>query len=191
MVTTTQKPIVEDSSESINILQPNSLEDWLENPLDGTEWVNGELTEKLGMTLTHSKIQRRLSTAWANYQTEKNLGGEVYTEAPCKTNSQGRKPDAAYLTQDLLEKHGQSKVLPQSFPLSAEIVSPSDLAENIFAKADEYLSSGGEEVWLIFPENQRVIVMTADSEQTFKAGETAKTQRILEGFSISVDELLT
>ncbi|MEL6470316.1 MAG: Uma2 family endonuclease [Cyanobacteria bacterium J06623_4] len=191
MVTTTQKPIVEDSSESTNILQPNSLEDWLENPLDGTEWVEGELTEKLGMTLTHSKIQGNLYYCWRRYQEEKELGGQTYTEPPCKTNKQGRKPDVAYLTQDLLDKYGEPKTLPQSFPLSAEIVSPSDLAENIFAKADEYLSSGGEEVWLIFPENQRVIVMTADSEQTFKAGETVKTQRILEGFSISVDELLT
>ncbi|MDY7016143.1 MAG: Uma2 family endonuclease, partial [Cyanobacteriota bacterium] len=34
-----------------------SLEDWMQNPLDDTEWIDGELVEKNGMTLKHSKIQ--------------------------------------------------------------------------------------------------------------------------------------
>ena len=34
-----------------------SLEEWMENPPVGTEWVDGELLEKNGMTLKHSEIQ--------------------------------------------------------------------------------------------------------------------------------------
>ncbi len=187
MVTTQKKPIVQESTQ----LKPDSLETWLENPLKGTEWVNGQLVKKTGMTLTHGKIQRRLSTAWAIYQAEQKLGGEVYTEAPCKTKKRGRKPNVAYLTQALLAQYGELKALPQSFPLSAEIVSPTDYAKDVYEKADEYLASGGKEVWLVFPDNQRVFVITAKSERTFNSGDIAKTQILLPGFEISVDELLS
>ncbi|MEM8501770.1 MAG: Uma2 family endonuclease [Cyanobacteria bacterium P01_D01_bin.1] len=196
MVTTTRRPApVIQQSDQLS-LQPNSLEEWLENPVEGTEWVNGRLIEKNsatedGMTLAHSKIQRRLSTVWAIYQMTQQLGGEVYTEVPCQTREQGRKPDVAYLTQDLLEQYGGLKVLPQSFPLCAEVVSPTDLAEEVYAKADEYLASGGEEVWIVFPNSQRVVVVTADRDQIFKSGEIAKTQIVLPGFSVAVDELLS
>ncbi len=196
MVTTTQRPAPAIQQSDQLPLQPNSLEEWLENPLEGTEWVNGRLIEKNsatedGTTLAHSKIQRRLSTVWAVYQMKQQLGGEVYTEVPCQTKEQGRKPDVAYLTQDLLEQYGELKVLPQSFPLCAEVVSPTDLAEDVYSKADEYLASGSEEVWIVFPNSQRVIVVTASGDQIFKSGEIAKTQIVLPGFSIAVDELLS
>jgi Uma2 family endonuclease len=73
--------------------------------------------------------------------------------------------------------------------LIAEIVSPTDKAEDIFAKANEYLSSGCAEIWLIFPESQWVII-TSDERFLFTIGEQAATQIILRGFKISIDELL-
>ncbi|MGD1863416.1 MAG: hypothetical protein ACFB0D_02565 [Phormidesmis sp.] len=41
MVTVIKDPVVKPHN-----LQPDSLEAWLENPLKGTEWVDGELIEK-------------------------------------------------------------------------------------------------------------------------------------------------
>jgi Uma2 family endonuclease len=80
--------------------------------------------------------------------------------------------------------------LPQSFPLIAEIVSPTDIAEDVFLKAQEYLQSGCEEVWLVFPESRLVLVMTQNQIVGFKAGEVVSTQKVLLGFSVAVDELL-
>jgi len=171
--------------------KPLSLERWLENPPEHTEWVNGELLEKNGMTLKHSRIQSKLAFHWRSYITSNGQGGEVYVEVPCRTLNQGRSPDVAYLTPELVQQYGDAKVLPQSFPLTAEIVSPTDLAEDVIAKAQEYLQSGGEEVWLVFPENHWVIVMTHSIRQIFISGETVSTQKILSGFSISVNELCT
>lgn len=174
-------------SESLKIL---SLKDWIENPLDDTEWVNGELVEKNGMTLKHGQIQSKLARYWGNYKDSSGLGGEVYTEVPCRTNKQGRRPDVAYLTPDLVSQYGSSKVLPQSFPLSAEIVSPTDYAEEVIARSSEYLQSCGEEVWLIYPENRWIIIVTKQSRQIFTDGETISTQKILPGFSIAINDLL-
>lgn len=172
------------------LLIPRSLEEWLDHPQSRTEWVDGELVQKEGMTLEHSKLQRRLSTRWHNYQEANSLGGEVYTDVPCRTHKQGRSPDVAYLTPELVAEYGQEKVLPQSFPLSAEIVSPTDLAEDVILKAQEYLASGGVEVWLVYPESQWIIVVTTQGQQIFVGGQTVSTQTVLSGFSIGVSDLL-
>jgi Uma2 family endonuclease len=142
------------------------------------------------MTLKHSRIQRKVSSLWAAYKDQNGLGGEVYTDVPCRTNRQGRSPDVAYLTPALMEQYGEPDVLPQSFPLSAEIVSPTDIAEQVLLKAEEYLQSGGEEVWLIFPESRLIMVVTQAQTLTFKMGQVVSTQVVLTGFSLLVDDLL-
>jgi Uma2 family endonuclease len=167
-----------------------SLEDWLQNPPDETEWVDGELVAKDSMTLKHGRTQARLATYWTNYKNANHLGGEVCTETPCRTIDRGRRPDVAYLTPALLEQFGDFTVLPQSFPLVAEIVSPTDFAEDIFSKANEYLQSGCLEVWLILPESFWIIVVTQDTRSLFTKGETASTQSVLPGFSVAVNDLL-
>lgn len=162
----------------------------MQGPPQHTEWVDGELTEKNGMTLRHSEIQSNLSFHWRSYANSSGQGGKVYTDVPCRTNKQGRFPDVAYLTPELVEQYDNEKVLPQSFPLSAEIVSPTDLAEDMITRSQEYLSSGGEEVWLVFPENCWVIIATVEARKILISGETINTQKVLPGFSITVDDLL-
>ena len=190
MVAILKNPTVPDTAQEAVSSGPDSLEAWLENPPDGTEWVDDQLVEKTGMTLKHSKVQGNLYYYWRRYQEGQRLDGQVYTEVPCRTGKQGRKPDVAYLTPDLLTQYGEVQVLPQSFPLSAEIVSPSDLAEEVIAKAYEYLASGGQEVWLVYPKVRWIIVVTAQSKLIFGPGEMAETQVVLPGFAVAVDELL-
>ena len=167
-----------------------TLEEFMVNPPDQIEWVDGQLLEKNGATLKHGKIQSILGCAWANYMICSKHGGEVYISPPCRTNRQVRRPDVAYLTPELVAQFGNLATLPQSFPLIAEIVSPTDIAEDIFLKAQEYLESSCQEVWLVFPESRLIFVMTQNQILTFRAGETASTQQILLGFSIEVDRLL-
>lgn len=167
-----------------------SLEDYLQNPPDHMEWVDGQLVEKNGMTLKHGLIQAKLARYWGNYKDNHNLGGEVYTEAPCRTNKQIRRPDVAYLTPELLSQFGNSNVLPQSFPLVAEIISPTDLAEQVFAKANEYLESGCQEVWLVLPDSQWIVVLTQQQRLLFTKGEVASNQVILQALRVALDELL-
>ena len=68
-----------------------SLEDFMGNPLDRMEWVDGKLIEKNGMTLKHSKIQGKLNRYWGNYLDSSGQGGEAYVEVPCWTNKQVRR----------------------------------------------------------------------------------------------------
>jgi Uma2 family endonuclease len=156
---------------------------------EGMEEVDGELVEKTGMTLDHCNAQGTLILAWGNHLTLTKQGGKIYPEAPCQTDKQKRRPDIAYMTAELLEQYGRPALLPQSYPLIAEIASPDDKAEALFSKAREYLRSGCQEVWLLFPENTIVIIITADRSLIFTETETVSTQTILQGFTISVKEL--
>lgn len=169
--------------------RPISLEEYLQHPPQSMEWVDGSL-EKKAVTLRHANIQARLSSAWGTFLKAHSLGGKIYTEAVCRTLKQGRRPDIAYLPADLAEQYADAVSLPHSFPLIAEIASPEDAAEALLLKAQEYLQSGGREVWLVFPESQRILVITASREVWFTALETAKTQIELPGFAISVAELV-
>lgn len=181
MITSTNVP---------NILKVFTLEDYMRNPPDDMEWVDGQLVEKNGMTLKHGRIQLKLGSYWKNYIDSSGQGGEVYTDVPCRTNKQARRPDVAYLTPELLAQFGNSNVLPQSFPLIAEIISPTDVAEEVFGKANEYIQSGCQEVWLVLPESQWIVVITQQQRFLFSMSEVVSTQTTLPGFSVAVEELL-
>lgn len=173
-----------------NELKVFSLEDYMLNPPDYMEWVDGQLVEKQGMTAKHGRIQARLAAYWINYRTSSSQGGEVYTETPCRTVGRARRPDVSYLTPELVTQFGDFTVLPQSFPLIAEIVSPTDGAEEVFTKVKEYLRSSCQEVWVVFPDSQWVLVVTQQRQVLFNRGDIVSTQTVLEGFSVAVNELL-
>jgi len=176
--------IVSDPSEIL------SLEDYMLHPPDNTEWVDGQLVEKQGMTAKHSRTQAKLARYWGNYKDDSRQGGEVYTEAACRTVGRSRRPDISYLTPELVAQFGNFTVLPQSFLLVAEVASPEDSAEELFAKAREYSQSGCQEVWLLFPESQLVLINTQQRWLVFNPGDVVSTQTVLQGFSVAVNELL-
>ena len=167
-----------------------SLEEFLVKPADRMEWVDGNLVEKTGMTFKHGLAQVNLATSWKNYKNSSGQGGEVVTEVLCRTNKQGRRPDVAYITPELLPESGNFTAFSQSFPLIAEVASPEDSAEELFAKAQEYLESGCLEVWLLFPEARLIFVNAGQRWQLFNADEVVNTQTVLAGFSVVVSELL-
>jgi Uma2 family endonuclease len=81
------------------------------------------------MTFKHGVAQTNLASYWRNYVVSSGQGGVVCTEVLCRTAKQARRPDVAYITPQLLEQLGNFTVLPQSFPLIAEVASPEDSSE--------------------------------------------------------------
>lgn len=175
---------------SIAIAPPISLDAFLENPIDHTEWIDGQVVAKKGMNAKTGRVQARLVRFWGNYADSSEIGGEVYVRGGCRIVDLVRCPDVAYLSSTLAAEYGDFKVLPRSFLLIAEIISPTDQAEEVFTKVREYLTSQCEEVWLVFPESQYVLVITAENQVLKTLGETVNTHKVLQGFSISVDDLL-
>ena len=129
-----------------------TLQDFEQNPPEHQEWVDGQLIETNGMTILHVRVQGRIVSAWNAHATASGLGGEAVPEAPCRTLKQGCRPDVAYMTPELLEEYGSAPSLPQCYPLVAEVASPDDSGEMLFAKVEEYFEAGCLEVWLVYPE---------------------------------------
>lgn len=177
-----------DVQESVQVL---SLKDFLAKPPEHTEWVDGKLVEKTGMTYKHGLAQGKLISYWRSYILSSGQGGEICVETLCRTAKQARRPDVAYISAQLLEQVGNNfTVLPQSFPLIAEVASPDDSAEELFTKSKEYLESGSQEVWLLFPESRLVLINTLTTWQLFNTDEVVCTQTVLHGFNVAVAELL-
>lgn len=167
-----------------------ALETFVQNPGKRQEWVDGHLIERQDMTAKTGRIQARLARYWGNYQESSGQGGEVYTETSCRTINRVRCPDVAYLPPQQVQQFGDFKVLPQSFPLVAEISSPNDQAEEVFTKVREYLESSCQEVWLIFPDSRWVMIMTAGQQLLLGPGEMARSPMVLSGFEILVSDLI-
>ncbi len=192
LATTSELPKSEETALlATAALQDNfTLEDFMANPRDSMELVDGQLVEKNGMTVKHRRIQSKLDYSWRSYKISSGQGGEVYTEVPCRTNLRVRRPDVAYLTSELVAQYGDVPTFPQSPLLVAEIVSPTDIAEDVFLKAQEYLDSGCLEVWIVFPESRWIMIVSQTQKLAFNYGAIVSTQLVLLGFSVAVDELL-
>ncbi|MBF2029387.1 MAG: Uma2 family endonuclease [Oscillatoriales cyanobacterium C42_A2020_001] len=187
---TTPNPVIEELKEEDYDYNASSLPPECYDVVpEGWEEVDGVLVEKTGMTIAHAATQGKVIYWWTNHILINQLGGEVYPEAPCQTNQQKRRPDVAYMSPELLAQYGRPAILPQSYSLIGEVASPDDEAEMLFSKAREYLRSGCQEVWLLYPENQLVIIATEDSWQIFTGSDAIATQKVLPGFTISVAEL--
>ncbi|WP_216634753.1 Uma2 family endonuclease [Gloeomargarita lithophora] len=166
------------------------MEAFLENPPERYEWVDEKLVGIREMTAKTGRIQARLAYHWRSHMISSGQGGEIYTETACRTVGRVRCPDVAYLPPALVHEFGDFKVLPHSFSLIAEIVSPTDAAEDVFTKVREYLASNAQEVWLIFPESRWLMMITADSQRLLPESQNATTIKVLPGFSLPVGELI-
>ena len=62
-------------------------------------------------------------------------------------------------------------------------------AEDLFANAAEYLVSGCVEVWLIFPESNRLLIITQTQTLAFHSSDKVSTQKVLLGFCVLLSEI--
>lgn len=178
-------PAREAEDYDANILPPDCFDEVPE----GMEAVDGELVEKTYMTLQHGNAQGNLYAEWRSYSRTLNQGGKAYVEVLCQTKEQKRRPDVAYVTEELHQAHGQPSTFPQSMPLIGEIASPDDSAEMLFEKAYEYLASGAEEVWILLPESKVAFIVLAEQVLAFSGDQEIATQKVLKGFAIALSEL--
>ncbi len=148
------------------------------------------------MGFFHGRVQLEFGALLLAFVKANQLGGIVCTETLCRTNKQSRRPDVAYLSSQQVEKYGKTDfmILPECFPLIAEVVSPTDTVDDVFTKTEEYLESGAEEVWLLFPRTGLIMTANLDAEKIkwnlSNNQDLATLLKVLPGFSERVEELI-
>jgi len=98
-----------------------------------------------------------------------------------------RVPDiAVFLNENL---HEQEKYETRGPDLAIEIASDDDPASAVFAKARLYLEKGSRMVWVVFPTEKRITIITLTEWRWESA--TLTCPEILPGFSIEVEKIFS
>lgn len=158
------------------------------------EIVDGLRVEKPPMGAFENVLATLLAT-WLNEFARPRRLGLAVTEALFlidSTRSLSRRPDVAFVnfqrwSSDRIARENAWDVVPN---LTVEIVSPTNLAEDIERKMLEYFAAGVELVWVIYPETERIYVYRSPSSVTpvDSSGEL-QGDSVLPGFRLPVSEL--
>ena len=115
------------------------------------ELNQGELVSGTHPKFRHMCVAQNIHDALSPYVREKKIGrvfsemGYLLSENPPTL----RIPDVSYLSQERLGQASSDGYVPGGPELAVEIVSPSDSAEDLQEKVEQYLDSGSQVVWVV------------------------------------------
>ncbi len=160
---------------------------------DRFELVKGELIEMTPPGGTHGNIAVRLSSRLQNFVSTNQLGKIMVESGYLLSNNPDtvRGPDVSFLSTGKIPAGGLPDGYINGAPnLAVEIVSPSDTASIIQDKVQDYLAYGTLLVWIIYPQQQVVVVHHPDgTARTLQTRDTLSGQNVLPGFACPVADI--
>ncbi|RKU05781.1 hypothetical protein C6501_19465 [Candidatus Poribacteria bacterium] len=180
------------SPESVQEILPHgtmTMEEFLENDLEGYEYVKGELVPMAAAAIVHGEVSSNVHLLLGLYVRENKLGRLYIAETTFQLRDRVVKPDVAFVSTGRLseEKLKGFSVAPD---LAIEIVSPTDKHYDVTEKALAYLKAGTRLVWVIEPVMKTVMVYRSETDSTLLNYEDTLTgEDVIEGFSCPVAEL--
>jgi Uma2 family endonuclease len=120
------------------------------------EIINGERVE-LQMSAYAVRVAFNIARRLANFAESKNIGeavGEVLFHLPLE-RKRIRRPDAAFVSYQRWAKDRPMPLAGNAWEvapdLAVEVVSPTDLIEEVMDKLAEYFQAGVRLVWVVYP----------------------------------------
>ena len=103
-----------------------------------------------------------------------------------------RFPDVSFISAERLSPDETSRTFFRIPPdIVAEVVSPSDRANEVESKALGWIAAGAQLVWVLFPGSQTIHVYRADGhDEILGPDDTLSGEGLLPGFEINVSELI-
>lgn len=154
------------------------------------ELIDGRIVYMSPTGGEHARLEIRLGVELDLFVRRKNLGwalvGEVgiYTQ---RNPDRVRGADAAFISKARLPDglgHGFLDVAPE---LVVEIMSPTDRWQDVRQKIEEYFEAGVIWVWVVEPDNRKVLVYNSPTEaRKYSEGERILGEGVLDGFSLEV-----
>lgn len=166
-------------------------QEFMRLPDDGRKYelVNGEVKEMpaggkhgaIGLRIGHRVIPY---TQGLGYAFDSSTGFRMI-------NGNIRSPDVSFLIKERLPGGEPPVGFVDGAPdLAIEVVSPSDEMPELLRKVAEYFESGSQQVWLLFPEKQRVNLYFSPIDMVVLLAEDEITGGdLLPGFRCQVKEL--
>ena len=166
-----------------------TLEEFLENDLEGYEYIKGELVPMAPPSMEHGEISvniiRYLSLHVFNHQ----LGRSYTAGTTFHLGDRVVKPDVAFVsTERLPENRRKGSPIPPD--LAVEIVSPTDKQYDVTEKAFAYLNAGTRLVWIVESVAKTVMVYRSETDFTlFRYEDTLTGEDVVKGFACPVAQL--
>lgn len=178
-----------ESVEELPVPSTMTMEEFLENDLEGYEYVKGELVPIAAAAIVHGEIGSNVHFLLALHVRENKLGRLYSLETTFQLGDRVVKPDIAFVSTERLSED-KLKGFSVAPDLAIEIVSPSDKHYDVTEKALAYLKAGTRLVWVIEPIAKTVMVYRAETNFTLLNYEDTLTgEDVVEGFSCAVAEL--
>ncbi len=165
-----------------------TLAEFLENDIEGYEYVKGELVPMPPATRAHSKISVNLIRHLDLHVRENQLG-EIHVEATFQVGERGLKPDVAFVSTARLDGD-ENKGFPIPPDLAIEVLSPTDAQSRVVDRAFAYLSAGTRLVWVLEPRSKTVTVYRSEMDIALLTTEDTLTGKdVVPGFACPVTQL--
>lgn len=172
------------TSEKVSI----TLAEFLENDIEGYEYVKGELVPMSPATRAHSKVSVNVIRHLDQHVRQNQLG-EVHVEATFRVGERGLKPDVAFVSSTRLDGDENKGFLVPS-DLAIEVISPTDVQSRVVEKAFAYLNAGTRLVWILEPHSQTVTVYRSERDIALLTYEDTLTgENVVPGFTCPVSQL--
>lgn len=165
---------------------------------DSFEVVNGEIVEVPPMGAYANEVANLLNAAILRFLAAHDIGRSridiLYRIPLPEDRSRNRRPDVAFISYDrwprdlAISLTGSAlDVVPD---LAVEVVSPTDLAEDVQAKGREYVRGGVRLVWQVYPQLRELHAYDGGrSIRLCTADDTLDAAAVLPGFSIKLADL--
>jgi len=157
------------------------------------ELVRGEIVEMAPTGGLHGLVTMELSRLVANYVREQGLGVVIAAETGfiLATNPDTvRAPDVAFIAKDRLPRPVPQRYFPLPPDLAVEVVSPSDVAQDVRRKVIDFLQAGTRLVWVVYPETQTVDVYRPGQDvRVVDAQGVLQGEDVLPGFELPLRAL--
>lgn len=133
------------------------------------ELIRGELYPIMPTGALHGIITSRLTTYLGAFVLENNLGEVAAAETGFRLiNNSTVGADVAFISREKFAKYGVTETFfPTAPDLAVEVVSPGNTSEEISTKVEDYLSSGSQIVWIVYPKRKVVVVYRKNNTVSF------------------------
>ena len=162
------------------------------------EVVNGEIVEVEPMSIYASEVASALNDELVVYGRATKTG-RSRVEMACviplpEDTTRNRIPDVAFYTYDRwpadrpVPFYGNPiDIVPD---LAVEVVSPTDIHQDVIEKVHEYLRAGVRLVWLVMPKPKQIVVYKSLTDnKTLVATDFLDGGDVLPNFSVNVGSL--
>ena len=178
---------------TVTLISPAEFDAMSNN--DGFELVSRELVERPISSAMSGfvafKIGRKLDEYLDTHPIGWALGDGVGYLVVVDGVECIRKPDASIVFKTRLPN---GRIPNTSFPfppdLAVEVLSPSDVYEDVDEKIREYLAAGTQQVWLVRPIARKISVFKSDGKEVvFGPDDVLKDEALLPEFQMRVADL--